>query len=802
MAKKKQKRIKPRIDDYYNDGIFEIAQSGKHVYMKSLLSSKEIEQVKNTAIASFSEKKEKIDGLISEIIQKVRALPPERLLMMAHELESVLSFDDEQERILIFKPPESPTRPAEYIQSILASNPYVHIENLSPDEFAKRGFEVLSSIKELHSKIKDFYFCWGCVLSDSIRDDDLTEFILAAQLLYFARGERYQVLQVEYLERLLPIHDAEFQKLFGLTSADVLEGIKSLEYALSQGRLEGYNELAALFKQMESDCPSDWETYAKHNADAFSKAAMHAFSENFYKVTEITQWPIHLIRELSFKMGEATWYKEGDYSSWPVVYLPSKNRPFICLNDQYYCFDYYSLMDNFYRVMQKTIVRLDPAYSNQWAAYQQHASEKMVQDIFYDLLPGCTSYSENYYPDAKSRKNQCENDLVIQYEDVLIFVEVKAGSFSYDAPLSNYESHISSYRTLIEKADYQCARMYDYFLSCSESMPLYNEKKNQKAAIDLKNVSDVFMISVTMDNISDFAARAEKLSFLNLKCNAISISIDDLMTYREYFDSPLFFMHFLSQRRAASQQPQLVLNDELDHLGMYIEHNCYAMQLEDYHNSSTPNWVGYREKLDTYFMYLSFPELEPEKPQQEIDPGFMSIIEFIDRSSIHNRVRLSDYLLSFSSKTRKNFFSQIKRLLQIQPKKGTMSIFNAAGTGQSLRFTCFVNQPNLLGFDETEKTEHVWGQIIQNDEDCRALLDFYYDANDSLTDIKFFLFQKDDIPENDFDRLKTIGASIAATRMNKHMVTHGKKVGRNDFCPCGSGKKYKKCHGSQNLAFI
>jgi preprotein translocase subunit SecA len=21
------------------------------------------------------------------------------------------------------------------------------------------------------------------------------------------------------------------------------------------------------------------------------------------------------------------------------------------------------------------------------------------------------------------------------------------------------------------------------------------------------------------------------------------------------------------------------------------------------------------------------------------------------------------------------------------------------------------------------------------------------------------------------------------------------KVGRNDLCPCGSGKKYKKCHG-------
>ena len=27
-------------------------------------------------------------------------------------------------------------------------------------------------------------------------------------------------------------------------------------------------------------------------------------------------------------------------------------------------------------------------------------------------------------------------------------------------------------------------------------------------------------------------------------------------------------------------------------------------------------------------------------------------------------------------------------------------------------------------------------------------------------------------------------------------VRSGAKVGRNDPCPCGSGKKYKKCHGA------
>ena len=33
----------------------------------------------------------------------------------------------------------------------------------------------------------------------------------------------------------------------------------------------------------------------------------------------------------------------------------------------------------------------------------------------------------------------------------------------------------------------------------------------------------------------------------------------------------------------------------------------------------------------------------------------------------------------------------------------------------------------------------------------------------------------------------------------KQLVRDETKVGRNDLCPCGSGKKYKKCHGA-NLA--
>jgi preprotein translocase subunit SecA len=38
-------------------------------------------------------------------------------------------------------------------------------------------------------------------------------------------------------------------------------------------------------------------------------------------------------------------------------------------------------------------------------------------------------------------------------------------------------------------------------------------------------------------------------------------------------------------------------------------------------------------------------------------------------------------------------------------------------------------------------------------------------------------------------------AEAATKKKIQPVVRHTQKVGRNDPCPCGSGKKYKHCHG-------
>jgi preprotein translocase subunit SecA len=50
--------------------------------------------------------------------------------------------------------------------------------------------------------------------------------------------------------------------------------------------------------------------------------------------------------------------------------------------------------------------------------------------------------------------------------------------------------------------------------------------------------------------------------------------------------------------------------------------------------------------------------------------------------------------------------------------------------------------------------------------------------------------------EKELAELQMVGGDGSANGQNKQVIK-GEKIGRNDPCPCGSGKKYKKCHGSQ-----
>ena len=81
--------------------------------------------------------------------------------------------------------------------------------------------------------------------------------------------------------------------------------------------------------------------------------------------------------------------------------------------------------------------------------------------------------------------------------------------------------------------------------------------------------------------------------------------------------------------------------------------------------------------------------------------------------------------------------------------------------------------------------------LVTGDKD-RLLLELFFDQVGDLVDVYFKFLGNEEIPKQDLPRLRAKAEALRSRRLCAAKEAHG-KIGRNEPCPCGSGKKYKKC---------
>lgn len=783
-----------RPDEYYNNGALELVRSGEAVSMRNLLSPEDQRIHMKRLSADYEKKKEEIDRKVVCIREKVSRCDPLQLLIFSTSMGLLTEIGKTSESD--FSMDEIQTgRATEYLQSVLVSSEnHFSSDNKHREDPSDKFHDIMDDVHELSSMVDYFYWYWAAYVQEKRPDldDELMKFIVEAQMSYLIRGNRYQVHEIEHLEELLAPHDQVLAKLFDVSAGELVDGLRKLQYSLSQGYADALNDLWKAFQDYRDATAKGIAWRPSIDRQIGDKV----FGTSLHNVALVTGWNEKLVQVLSFGLNTYhEFYTDSDFSGWPIIDLAIQKRPFIRIGGVSYCFDYYDLFDNIYRVLQKTICRLEPEYGDQWASVQQVTSETMAEDLFKKLLPGCTAYKNNYYPMDESSKEYAENDILVTYDKVLLIVEVKAGSFTYTPPITDYEAHIKSLRALVECADHQCERTRRYIVGRDEA-PIYDGQKNLKAILTKSTIDQIFTLSVTIDDFNVFAAKADKLSFLHLKSNAISISVNDLRTYSDYFISPLQFLHFLKQRQVATATPKLALNDELDHLGMYIKYNAYSAQAGEFDPGTSVQWNGYRKELDSYFGSLYHPELKEDKenkPEQEIPARIREIIRFLEGSAIPDRVFLSNFLLDLPFDRREQFSSQIDELLTRQKEIGRMLALYAP---TPFRYCVFVRQPGVRPMSERERSDYVYSIILYNQEPDRLRIDLRYDQNDKLEKLEFILCLSTEIRQEQRAELYRQARTNAVGRTKRYLRETGKKeIGRNEPCPCGSGKKYKKCCG-------
>ena len=289
-----------------------------------------------------------------------------------------------------------------------------------------------------------------------------------------------------------------------------------------------------------------------------------------------------------------------------------------------------------------------------------------------------------------------------------------------------------------------------------------------------------------MENFNELEAKAEKIKYLKLNDNTIVISIDDLRVYADYFSSTCKFFHFLKQRRKATKLEKLELNDELDHLGLYIEYNLYYLTVQA-SKANNLQFQGYRQQLDKYYNQLYLGNKLAVKPEKKLPLHIEKIIQFIEANELHRGIQLSNFLLDLDADSKKQFNDMISNAIEQQKLQEKIVAFLMNGEVSILTY-CHTNR--TIEDSEVDYRKNTFANMK-----CASIkhimeLHLYYDEDIKLNKLKFEFLEIDNIPNEMKKQVEEIAIIKKDMRIKKFIEQNKiNKIGRNNLCPCRKWKK-------------
>ncbi len=330
------------------------------------------------------------------------------------------------------------------------------------------------------------------------------------------------------------------------------------------------------------------------------------------------------------------------------------------------------------------------------------------------------------------------------------------------------------------------------YLQSEEHVTLFDANHQEIGKLSRKDFEDVTICAVTLDAFSELAAQVQHLKTIGIDVGVEPlwvISIDDLRVYADVFDNPLVFLHFVEERMRAFKSVLIQIEDELDHLGLYLKHNIYTQHAKNLNPEGKLIWHGYRPDIDRYFANKLLNPAMVYRLRQDMPPRMKQIIDFLAKSALPKRRKVASILLNTAGESRTYITSGIDDVLKEQSGIHRAKPLSTYG---EISITLFCWQEGLLDREKEFALDHARAAMLVAQDRERLLLELSFDSSETLIDVNFSLLRFDDIPTSDFDKLKGLAERLRLTRLQRAKQSEG-KISRNSYCPCGSGKKYKKC---------
>jgi hypothetical protein len=804
-------------DETMSFGVIQFARFGKNIIAKSNWNGDQHTEMLQRCAEQHNDVVSEIDTLVKSIILIVQALPPEKLLHRAWTEMFMSSRHIEVEADVRAKDALA-MRMIDYIQSIIAATPPNATQK---SEVSQEDWDHLSElVDKLFKKINfEYPVCARAKrkLSTEQHDAEMEDFQFKAQLHWCnVRGNDYQIHQVQAIADLITPQSDLIEKRFQISAALLIQSMQKIWHSLIYGINDAFETVdkirLATCDEMEKIKLDSTLTNGKNMhellqislerlgcKDEFEKGMSTLFGMDLFDVGLLTNLPNDFLDEFSWSPGQDTEFlAPGEFSGWPLRVWPIFKRPFIKISNRYYCFDASCLFDNFYRQIEKKIYTTSEKEKQQWIATRKVVSENLPIEYLKKLMPSATVYQEAYYPyqeTPKSKINWCEADSLIIYNDHLFLVEVKAGAFTYTSPANDLPAYISSIKSLVQSPSQQGLRFLKYLNSSDEVAIFDSNNGNNIATIKKSDFRHITICAITLDVFTEIAAQAQHLNKIGVEIgsNLIwPISLSDLRVYSDIFTNSLEFLHFIENRIRANSSKHLELNDELDHLGLYLEHNNYAMHADEIHNTyATGTFIfnGYRSEIDRFLSTVAQERSYPATPTQKMPSRLREAIDFLDNSDLPLRALIASYLLDLGGDWREQLFNWVEDEINIIPARGRCVPVSTHG---ETRLTIFVGISGQTQLNRDLALRHAKTVMVGVQEIDRTILLLHYSEKGILNHLDYTLLNAKEISPDELENFKIAAEQLKEKRIIQSRIQLG-KIGRNEPCPCGSGKKYKRC---------
>ncbi|WP_298938535.1 SEC-C metal-binding domain-containing protein [uncultured Ruegeria sp.] len=453
-------------------------------------------------------------------------------------------------------------------------------------------------------------------------------------------------------------------------------------------------------------------------------------------------------------------------------------RPIICLETRYYLFQYVSLAEAVYECPTHWMYQ-DKAYRATASQNKGNFTETMTFD-FLKRIFGKEHVFQNL--DLYEGSNKVgEIDVYVSFGDYGIIVQCKSQKLTAASRSGNLVKIRKDFRLAIQEAYDQCRTCFDALKS--SSLVVRDIGGNE---VNLQKPERVFPVTAISDHFPALSIQVREFLTTNPTEgfeNPFCVDLFTLDVLSELVPSPIRVLAYLERR--SLYYDRVATTNELGVLGFFLKHNLWLESDNDFLNLDD----SLASDIDAAMIVR-----RDRLPGKDTPEGLLTrfkdtfvgrVIDDVDRDPNALCVELGLSLLEMGE----DGINDVEALVSQMAKRGRGDV-TLPMENRSSGLTIHCNSDPFIVADPSLRQHMIFRKYHQKANKWLGL-----NVDPSTMRVRFGAYVRQ---KHVFDyRLEEMLASAPPMVKTSDVITGAaqRKIGRNETCPCGSGKKYKRCCG-------